>query len=110
MAQGTIRPMSGEGRFLLRGSVGVAHVREQKVSQPTARAAPAAQFAITIRHKGEEKTTDIPLSSAVIGVLALEAMSRDLGIAELIGQVLVTTINKDMIQRILRDEVPPSSA
>ena len=92
-----------------QGSVGIAHVREQKVSQPTARAAPVAQFAITIRHNGEEKTTDIPLPSPTIETLALEAASRDLGIADLIGQVLVATINKDMIQRILRDEVPPSS-
>ena len=84
-------------------SVGIAHVREQKVSQPTARAAPVAQFAITIRYKGEEKATDIPLPSPTIEALALEATSRDLGIAELIGQVLVATIKKDMIQKILRD-------
>ena len=84
-------------------SGGIAHVQEQKVSQPTARAAPVAQFAITMRHAGEEKTTDIPLPSPAIESLALEAASRDLGIAELIGQVLVTAINKDMIHKILRD-------
>jgi len=61
-----------------------------------------AKFAITMRYQGEEKTTDIPLSSPAIEVLALEATSRDLGIAELIGQVLVATINKDMIHEILR--------
>ena len=86
-----------------QGSVGIAHVREQKVSQPTARAAPVPQFAITMRHKGEEKTTDIPLPSPAIEALALEATLRDLSIAELIGQVLVATINKDMIQKILRN-------
>ena len=85
------------------GSVGIAHVREQKeVSQPEAYAAPGAKFAITMRHRGKERTTDIPLSSAAIETLALEAMSRDLDIAELIGQVLVAAINKDMIQKILR--------
>ena len=92
-------------------SGGIAHVQEQKVSQPTARAAPVAQFAITMRHKGEEKTTDIPLPSPAIESLALEAASRDLGIAELIGRVLVAVIDKDMIRKILPDEVvPPSSA
>jgi hypothetical protein len=86
------------------GSVGIAHVREQKeVSQPEACAAPVAKFAITMRHRGIEHTADIPLSSADIGVLALEATSRDLGIAELIGQTLVAAINKDMIHKILRD-------
>ena len=91
------------GRIPAPGSVGIAHTREQKVSQPTARAAPVPQFAITMRHKGEEKTTDIPLPSPAIEILALEAMSRGLDIAELMGQVLVTAINKDMIQKILRN-------
>ena len=82
-------------------SVGIAHVRDQKeVSQPVARR--FANFAIMMRHKGKEKTTDIPLSSPAIGMLALEAMSRDLDIAEFIGQVLVAAINKDVIQKILR--------
>ena len=82
---------------------GIAHMREQKeVSQPAARAAPVAQFAITMRRHGEGKTTDIPLPSAAIHLLALEAMSRDLDIAALVGQVLVAAINKDMIHKILR--------
>ena len=86
------------------GSVGVAHVREQKeVSQPEAYAAPVAKLAITMRHRGKARTTDIPLSSAAIETLALEAMSRDLDIAGLIGQVLVAAINKDMIHKILGD-------
>jgi len=86
------------------GSVGIAHVREQKeVSQPEAYAAPVTKFAITMRHGGKERTIDIPLSSAAIGTLTLEAMSRDLDIAGLIGQVLVAAINKDMIHKILGD-------
>ena len=84
-------------------SVGIAHVREQKdVSQPAAPAAPVAKFAITMRGRRKEQTTDIPFPSAAIEVLALEAMSRDLDIVELIGQVLVAAINKDIIQKILR--------
>jgi hypothetical protein len=74
-------------------SVGIAHVREQK---------DLAKFAITMRRRGKEQTTDIPLPSAAMEVLALEAISRDLDIAELIGQFLVAAINKDMIQKILR--------
>jgi hypothetical protein len=82
-------------------SVGIAHARDQKeVSQPVV-ARPFANFAIMMRHKGKEKTTDVPLSSPAIEVLALEAMSRDLDIAELIGQVLVAAINKNMIQKII---------
>jgi hypothetical protein len=93
------------------GSVGVAHLREQKeVSQPAARAAPLAKFELVMRCRGKEKATDIPFSSSTIETLALEAILRDSDIAGLIGQVLVAAINKDMIQKILPDEVPPSSA
>ena len=84
-------------------SVGIAHVREQKeVSQPTARAAPSANFALTMQHNGKEKTNDIPLPSPAIEALALEAISRDLDIVGLVGRVLVAAINKDMIHKILR--------
>jgi hypothetical protein len=92
------------------GSVGIAHPREQKeVWQPAARTAPLAKFAITMRDRGKEQTSDIELPSRAIELLACEAMSRDLDIARLIGQILVAAINKDMIQNILRDEVLPSS-
>jgi hypothetical protein len=61
------------------------------------------KFAITMRRQGKERTTDIPLSSAAIETLALEAMPRDLDIAGFIGQILVAAINKDMIHKILGD-------
>ena len=61
------------------------------------------KFEITMRHRGKARTTDIPLSSAAIETLALEAMPRDLDIAGLIGQVLVAAINNDMIHKILGD-------
>ncbi len=84
-------------------SVGNSHAREQKeISQSAGRTAPVVHFAITMRLHGKENTTHIPLSSPAIELLALEAMSRNLDIAALIGQVLVATINKDMIDKILR--------
>jgi DNA-binding transcriptional regulator YiaG len=90
-------------------SVGMVRVRDQKeVSQPVAR--PFANFAIMMRHKGKETASDLPLSSPAIEVLAVEAMSRDLTIAKLVGQILAAAINKDVIQKILPDYVPPSSA
>ena len=56
------------------GAVGIAHVREQKeVSQLAARAAPSAKFAITMRHRGKDQTSDIELPSSAIEALALEA-------------------------------------
>ena len=44
-----------------------------------------------MRCHGIEQPSDIPLSLAAIEVLALEATSRDLGIAELMGQSLVAS-------------------
>ena len=77
---------NGSGRHT--ADVRIAHMGEQKkVSQPEACAAPVAKFAITMRHQGKEQTTDIPLPSPALEMLALEAMSRDLDIAGLIGQV-----------------------
>ena len=61
------------------------------------------KFVITMRHQGKERTTDIPFSSAAIETLALEAMSRDLAPAKLVGQILVSAINKDMVHKLLRD-------
>jgi hypothetical protein len=84
-------------------AVGIVHAREQKeISQSAARTAPVAHFAITMRLHGKEKTTHIPLPSPAIEFLALEATSRNLDIAALIGLVLVAAINKDMIDKILR--------
>ena len=74
---------------------------QKEVSQPEA--CGALVVAITMRYRGKEQTTDIPLSSATIEVLALEATWRDLAISELIGQSLVAAINKDMIHKMLRD-------
>jgi len=74
-------------------SVGITHVQEQtEVPQPAARAAPSAKFAITVRHRGKEQTTDVPLPSPAIEVLALETMLRDLNIAGFIGQILVAAM------------------
>jgi hypothetical protein len=97
---------NGSGRHT--ADVRIAHMGEQKeVSQPAARAGPLAKFAITMRHQGKEQTTDIPLPAPALEMLALEAMSRDLDIAGLIGQVLVASVNKDMIQKILRPSRRP---
>ena len=89
------------------GAVGIASVREQKteeVPQTAVDAAPLPKIAIRMRYRGNEVATDVPLTSDAISALALDAMSRDLGIAELVGQILAAAIKKDMIEEILRDE------
>ena len=102
-----------KGRAIpVQGSVGVAYAREQKteeVPQKVVSTASSAKIAITMRRRGKEVSTDVPLTSRDIGELALIAMLRDLSIAELVGQALGGAIKKNMIKEILRDDVPSSS-
>src|SRR5262245_36182192 len=48
-----------------------------------------ARFAIKIVYRGEERTTELPLTQDVIGHLAFEAAFRNVTIGELIGQLIV---------------------
>ena len=102
-----------KGRAIpFQGSVGVAYAREQKteeVPQKVVSTAGSAKIAIMMRHRGKEVSIDVPFTSRDIGELALIATLRDLSIAELVGQVLAGAIEKDMIKKILRDDVPSSS-
>ena len=103
-----------KGRVIpFQGSVGVAYAREQKteeVPQKVVSTAGSVEIAIMMRRRGKEVSTDVPLTSRTIGELALIATLRDLSVAELVGQVLAGAIKKDMIKKILRDDVPSSSA
>ena len=95
------------------GSIGIVDLQKHKtegVSQVAAHDAPLAKYALTMSRRGKELASDIPLPSRAIAGLALEATFQDLGITQLVGQMLVAAIKKDMIAEILRDEVPPSDA
>ena len=100
-------PLDARGRTTPAPSVGgSAPLQEQKKaeggSQTAAHDAPLAKFALVIRYRGKEVATDIPLTSHDINALAVEAVSRDLRVAEIAGQILVAAIKKNMIQEILR--------
>ena len=93
------------------GSIGIVDLQEhktEKASQVEAHDAPLPKYALTMSCQGEVRASDIPLTSREIQRLALEAALRDTGIAQLGGQILVAAIEKDIIEEILRDEVPPS--
>jgi hypothetical protein len=77
----------------------VARAHEQRTEE-----ASWPKFAITLRHRGKEVTTEVPLTSQAIKALALHAMWLDLGAAELLGRVLDAVVRKDMVQEILKDE------
>jgi hypothetical protein len=63
-----------------------------------------ATFTIIARHSGEERRTEVPLTSAMIGRLALEASSRDLSINELARDLVLEVARKQLIQRVLESD------
>ena len=67
--------------------------------------APWAHFTMTMRRGSGETVADIPLTPGAIHNLALNAMRQNLGIAELIGQLLITAIEKDLVREVLGDDV-----
>ena len=66
----------------------------------------SANFAIRMRYKGEERTTELPLTHDMIRQLAFEAVLRNMRIGELIGELLVAMLTKDLFQAVLQQEKP----
>jgi hypothetical protein len=61
----------------------------------------SVNFAITMRYKGQQKTSELPLTKEMIGHVALEAEFRGVGIGELMAQLIVAAIAKDMFRAML---------
>jgi hypothetical protein len=66
----------------------------------------AAMFAIRMQYRGEERTTELPLAHDMIGQLAFEAAFRNVTIGELIGELIVAVVNKDLMQTVLEHKKP----
>jgi len=66
----------------------------------------SASFAIRMRYKGEERTTELPLTHDMIGQLAFEAELRNMRIGELIGELMVAMLKKDLFHTVLQREEP----
>ena len=61
-----------------------------------------ANFAVRMRYKGEERATELPLTDDMIRQLAFEAELRDMRIGELIGELMVAMLKKDLFQAVRR--------
>ena len=59
----------------------------QKVIEPG-----AATFAIRMQYRGEERTTELPLTEDMIGQLAFEAAFRKVSIGAFIGELIVAVV------------------
>jgi hypothetical protein len=68
---------------------------------PKRREADLATLVLTIRYRGEERITKLPLTSLAIGQLALEAGLRDKRIGEFISELVSGAIQKNLLHRVL---------
>jgi hypothetical protein len=57
-----------------------------------AKAPEVARFSIFMRYRGEERTTELPLTQNLIMQLAVEAGFRGVSIGDLIGDLIVATL------------------
>jgi hypothetical protein len=60
-----------------------------------------ATFTINMKYKGQEHSTALPLTPNMISRLALEASVRDQEIGELAKDVLISVLEKGLIQELL---------
>ena len=63
--------------------------------------ADSPSVAIRFQYKGTERTTELPLNLDMIGRLALEAEFRNMSIAELIGELIMGMVKKDLFRAVL---------
>ena len=62
--------------------------------RPKAKEADFAHLSLTMRYKGEERTTKLALTPLAIGQLALEAGLRDMRIGEFVSELVTATIRR----------------
>jgi hypothetical protein len=64
----------------------------------------SASFAVRMRYKGGERTTEVPLTHDMIGQLAVEAELRNMRIGELVSEVIVAVTKSDLFQVVLNKQ------
>jgi hypothetical protein len=87
---------------------GPAIIAEPQQERATASRACSACFAIRIEYRGGQRTHELPLTTHMIGELALEATVREVPIGELIAEIIKAMADKDLFKRVLGDIDPGS--
>ena len=64
-------------------------------------AAGSPSVAIRLQYNGMERTTELPLDLDAIGRLAWEAEFRNMSTAELIGELIMGIVKKDLFPEVL---------
>ena len=79
--------------FVSNGRVYAGHLQRELDSQ--------ARFQLVLQSQGKEVTTEIAIAASDVGRLGLEASAQDLGLTDLMSQVLTQALKKGLIQEIL---------
>lgn len=69
--------------------------------QTVKESAAASSVSLTVRYKGEERTIELPIDRDALGLFALEAQFRSIGIGDLIGGVLLSIAKHDLFESVL---------
>jgi len=60
-----------------------------------------ANFAFRMKYKAHERTSELPLTQDMIGQLAFEAQFRNVSIGELVGELIIAIMKKDLFHHVL---------
>jgi len=64
-----------------------------------------ANLVLRMLYKGDERTTELPLTQDMITQLAFEAQVRDMSIGELVSELITLIMKKDLFQKMLEPRV-----
>ena len=61
----------------------------------------AVSFSLKMQYRGEERTTEIPLTQDMMRQLAIEAWLRDMKMGEVVSEVIIGVIKGNLFQPVL---------
>ena len=61
-----------------------------------------ATFALRMKYRGHERTCELPLTQDMIRQLAFEAQFRNMSMGELVGELLIAIVKRDIFQHVLQ--------
>ena len=69
----------------------------------------AVSFSLRMQYRGEERTTEIPLTQDMMRQLAIEAWLRDMKMGEVVSEVIIGVIKRDLFHPVLDRNRPNAS-
>src|SRR6516164_7731273 len=60
-----------------------------------------ANFALRMKYRGDERTSELPLTQDMIRQLAFEAQFRNMSIGELVGELFIAMMKRDLFHHVL---------